>query len=83
MQYNSQITFIAQLMGISWGALAGAFLAPFLYGLYWRRTTAAACWASFAFGVLFTVANMIWGFAGSSIVAGAIAMLRGLVIVRW
>jgi SSS family solute:Na+ symporter len=28
-------TFIAQLMGISWGALAGAFLAPFLYGLYW------------------------------------------------
>ncbi len=26
-------TFIAQLMGISWGALAGAFLAPFLYGL--------------------------------------------------
>ncbi len=27
-------TFIAQLMGISWGALAGAFLAPFLYGLY-------------------------------------------------
>ena len=29
-------TFIAQLMGISWGALAGAFLAPFLYGLYWE-----------------------------------------------
>ena len=81
VQYNSQITFIAQLMGISWGALAGAFLAPFLYGLYWRRTTAAACWASFAFGVLFTVANMIWGFAGSSIVAGAIAMLAGLAIV--
>ena len=26
-------TFIAQLMGISWGALAGAFLAPFMYGL--------------------------------------------------
>ena len=23
--------FIAQLMGISWGALAGAFLAPFIY----------------------------------------------------
>ena len=35
-------TFIAQLMGISWGALAGAFLAPFLYGLYWKRVTRAA-----------------------------------------
>ena len=32
-------TFIAQLMGISWGALAGAFLAPFLYGLYWKGVT--------------------------------------------
>ncbi len=41
-------TFIAQLMGISWGALAGAFLAPFLYGLYWKRVTKAAVWASFA-----------------------------------
>ena len=34
--------FIAPLLGISWGALAGAFLAPFLYGLYWRGVTKAA-----------------------------------------
>lgn len=34
-----EFTFIAQMMGVSWGALAGAFLAPFLYGLYSRRTT--------------------------------------------
>ena len=42
VQYHSSVTFIAQLMGISWGALAGAFLAPFLYGLYWKRTSKAA-----------------------------------------
>ena len=42
--------FIAQLMGISWGALAGAFLAPFLYGLYWKGVTRAAVWASFICG---------------------------------
>ena len=36
--------FIAQLMGISWGALAGAFLAPFLYGLYWKGVTRASVW---------------------------------------
>ena len=47
IQYRSNVTFIAQLMGVSWGALAGAFLAPFLYGLYWKRTTKAACWVSF------------------------------------
>ena len=40
-------TFIAQLMGISWGALAGAFLAPFMLGLYWRGTTRASVWACF------------------------------------
>ena len=39
IQYKSNITFIAQLMGVSWGALAGAFLAPFLYGLYWKKAT--------------------------------------------
>ena len=50
IQYKGNITFIAQLMGISWGALAGAFLAPFLYGLYWKRTSPAACAACFLFG---------------------------------
>ena len=47
VQHKSSVTFIAQLMGISWGALAGSFLAPFLYALYWKGTTKAACWASF------------------------------------
>ena len=74
-------TFIAQLMGISWGALAGAFLAPFMYGLYWKGVTKAAVWASFACGVLLTVSNMFLKFIASPINAGAIVMLAGLVIV--
>ncbi|MFI3207749.1 MAG: sodium:solute symporter [Eubacteriales bacterium] len=74
-------TFIAQLMGISWGALAGAFLAPFLYGLYWKKTTKLAVWASFVSGVGITVSNMIFGYIASPINAGAIAMIVGLVIV--
>jgi len=74
-------TFIAQLMGISWGALAGAFLAPFLYGLYWKGVTKAAVWASFACGVGLTVANMFFKFIASPINAGAVAMVAGLVVV--
>ncbi|MBR2264820.1 MAG: sodium:solute symporter, partial [Firmicutes bacterium] len=50
IQYKSKVTFIAQLMGISWGALAGSFLAPFLYSLYWKRTTKLSCWVCFVFG---------------------------------
>lgn len=74
-------TFIAQLMGISWGALAGAFLAPFLYGLYWKGVTRAAVWASFICGVGITVSNMYFKFIESPINAGAIAMIAGLIIV--
>ncbi len=86
IQYKSNITFIAQLMGVSWGALAGAFLAPFLYGLYWKRTTKAACYVSFAFGAGFMVLNMVVrgsfpALLQSPINAGAFAMLTGLLIV--
>jgi SSS family solute:Na+ symporter len=74
-------TFIAQLMGISWGALAGSFLAPFLYGLYWKGVTKYAVWASFATGVGITVSNMLLKYIASPINAGAIAMVAGLVVV--
>ena len=73
--------FIAQLMGISWGALAGAFLAPFLYGLYWKGVTTAAVWASFITGVGITVSNMFLHYIASPINAGAVAMVAGLVVV--
>ena len=74
-------TFIAQLMGYSWGALAGAFLAPFLWGLYWKKTTKLSVWVCFIFGVGFTVANMFLKFIASPINAGAVTMVAGLIIV--
>ena len=86
VQYKSSVTFIAQLMGISWGALAGAFLAPFLYSLYWKGTTKIACWVSFVFGVGLMLLDMLApaclpAIMQSPINCGAIAMLAGLVIV--
>ncbi len=74
-------TFIAQLMGISWGALAGAFLAPFMYGLYSKKVTRASVWASFIVGVGLTVSNMFFQFIASPINAGAIAMVASLIVV--
>ena len=74
-------TFIAQLMGISWGALAGAFLAPFMMGLYWKRTTTYSVWACFIWGVGITVVNMLAGNPINPINCGAIAMLGGFPVV--
>ncbi len=86
IQYNSNVTFIAQLMGVSWGALAGAFLAPFLYGLYWKGTTKAAVWVSFVFSSVVMIANILCkplfpAVLQSPINAGAFCMLAGLVLV--
>ena len=74
-------TFIAQLMGISWGALAGAFLAPFMLGLYWRGVTTASVWACFIWGVGLTVINMLLGNPINPINCGAIAMVGGFPVV--
>ena len=90
VQAKSSVTFIAQLMGISWGALAGAFLAPFLYGLYWKRTTSASVWASFITGVGVMCCCMYCISAGKTFIspyftspihAGVLAMLLGLAVV--
>ena len=74
-------TFIAQMMGISWGALAGAFLAPFMLGLYWRGGTTASVWACYVWGVGLTVINMLIGNPINPINCGAIAMVGGFVVV--
>jgi len=86
VQAKSSVTFIAQLMGVSWGALAGAFLAPFLYGLYLKRTTKAAVWVSFISGCGIMILNLLCPsvfpvFFKSPINAGVLAMVVGLVLV--
>jgi SSS family solute:Na+ symporter len=90
----SDSVFIAQMMGVSWGALAGAFLAPFLYGLYWKKTTKSAVVASFIFGTgleiiqllisigLFKLTTPILSFVfANSLYSGVFAMVGGLVLV--
>jgi len=86
-------TFIAQMMGVSWGALAGAFLAPFLYGLYSKKTTRAAVAVSFVYGVGIEIVQLILmmgniklsGFLGfvftNSLYSGVFAMVGGLILV--
>ena len=96
--YNKEMAgrlYISDLMGISWGTLAGCFLAPFMYGLFSKKITRAAVWASFAtglgitmtefvltsvLGIHFENAFMAYLF-NSAINAGMLAMITGLIIV--
>ena len=94
-QARSKSLFIAQMMGVSWGALAGAFLAPFLYGLYSKRTTKVSTAVCFAWGVgletvqllvslgLLTVSGspLLAFVFNNSIYSGVIAMVGGLILV--
>lgn len=87
--------FIAQMMGVSWGALAGAFLAPFLYGLYWKKTTRAAVVSSFIFGTGLEIIQLLisvglFSVKGipalefvftNSLYSGVFAMVGGLILV--
>ncbi len=93
---HPEITFIAQMMGVSWGALAGAFLAPFLYGLFWKGVTRASCYVSFIWGCGLMILQLYITLTGfdvtslgpivgylfaSSVRSGVIAMVGSLVIV--
>ena len=92
IQASSPVLFISQMMGVSWGALAGAFLAPFMYGLYMKRVPKAAVWVNYVMGVGISVASFVCNMTGvkfdnavleyfkSPINAGMLAMILGIVI---
>ncbi len=86
VQYKSAITFIAQMMGVSWGALAGSFLAPFMYSLYGKWVSKASCWVCFIFSSVIMVVNIFCrdsfpAIIQSPINLGAVTMLLGFIIV--
>jgi SSS family solute:Na+ symporter len=74
-------TLIMNLMIMSWGTLLGVFLAPYVFGLFWRRTTRAGVWAGMIVGLLTAVGLFVaWGADGVPL-AGAVAMLLPLAVV--
>ncbi len=93
IQNKFGIAFIAQFMGVSWGALAGSFLAPFLYGLYWKKTTKSACFINFGISMVVMIGYLVLKFAlpetlasvpaffQSPINLGAVLMVSSLVLV--
>ncbi|RKO65590.1 sodium:solute symporter family protein [Desulfofundulus salinus] len=74
---------ILSLMAMSWGTVAGAFLAPYLYGLFWRGTTPAGAWAGTLTGLGCSVILSLYYRLDPAVIplVGSLAMLIPLVVV--
>lgn len=74
---------ILSLMSFSWGTVAGAFLAPFLYGLYWKGTTKIGAWSGFITGFAISVGGAVIYKMNAAFAPniGAVAMVASLIVV--
>lgn len=73
---------IVELMGFSWGTLAGCFIGPYLYGLFMKKSNIYGAWASIISTLVIT-ATLIFvpGFGMSkSPLIGVICMFVSLII---
>lgn len=71
---------ITNLMSLSWGTLAGAFLGPFLYGLYFKKTTKFSVYFTIFSSIAINSLNLIMHWASPPVV-GAITILLSLVYI--
>jgi solute:Na+ symporter, SSS family len=78
---RTKFEVIVTLMSISWGAVAGAFMAPFVYGLYWKRTTLAGVKSGMFAGVVLSV--LLYFKLGSKLspLGASIAILVPFIVV--
>lgn len=75
--------FILTLMALSWGTVAGFFLAPYLYGLFWQGTTKAGAWAGGLSGLIVSLGLSVYYKMDAGLIPliGVLAMLIPLAVV--
>jgi len=55
-----EIDAIVSMMSLSWGAIAGCFIGPYIYGLYSKKANKAGAYASIIASILVTIFLIIW-----------------------
>ena len=63
---------IVAILAMSWGAIGSAFLGPFIWGLFWKKTTRIGAYASMFLGLGVCIGLTIAGFGSPE--AGTIGM---------
>ena len=67
------------ILGISWGAIGAVFLGPFLWGLFWGRTSRAGAVSGSVLGL--AVCLGMYALGRPSPEAGTVGMLVSLAVV--
>ena len=76
-----QDTPIVLLMSLSWGTIAGGFLAPFVYGLFWKKATKRASYLAMILGAgVAFFCPLIFGMVHAPMF-GVIGMAIGMVVL--
>ena len=70
---------IVTLMSYSWGTISGCFIAPFVYGLYWKGMTKAGAISGLLCGLLVNLYGFL--FVGNAALTGVASMLVSLAVV--
>lgn len=70
-----EFAIIITLMSLSWGAVAGTFMAAYIYGLYWKRTTLAGAAVGMVTGLTTSVTLFYVLGPANSPIASSIAMI--------
>ena len=76
-----EFAIIVTLMSLSWGVVAGSFMAPYVYGLYWKRTTKTGVAAGMVTGLVTAISLFYILGPANSPLASSIAMIVPFLVV--
>ena len=57
---SMQISFIISLMAFSWGVVSGCFIGPYIWGLFWKKTSKIGAWVGMLSGIITVFGLVIW-----------------------
>jgi len=76
-----EFAIIITLMSLSWGAVAGTFMAAYLYGLYWKKATLAGTATGMITGLVTSIVLFYVMGASNSPIASSIAMIVPFAVI--
>ncbi|HNX90813.1 MAG TPA: sodium transporter, partial [Candidatus Omnitrophota bacterium] len=78
---RQEFYIIVTLMSLSWGAIAGAFMAPYVYGLFWKRGTLLGAKAGMVSGLATSVILFFVLGSARAPMAASIAMIVPFIVM--